>query len=70
VFPVRYELYILPTQCICVFRMVLTTNRDHFPKQHQPAGLCNGVSLRFLSGANQTFKCNLVDSGAGIAQSV
>jgi hypothetical protein len=28
------ELRILPTQCICVFRMVLTINSDCFPKQH------------------------------------
>jgi hypothetical protein len=27
-------LCILPTQCICVFRMVLTINRDCFPKHH------------------------------------
>jgi hypothetical protein len=33
-FPVRYKLYILPTQCICVFRMVLTINSDCFRKQH------------------------------------
>jgi hypothetical protein len=24
----------LPTQCICVFRMILTINSDYFPKQH------------------------------------
>jgi hypothetical protein len=30
VFPVRYKLYILPTQCICVFRTVLTINRDRY----------------------------------------
>jgi hypothetical protein len=34
VFPVRYHLYILPTQCICLFRMVLTKNSDCFPIQH------------------------------------
>jgi hypothetical protein len=28
------KLCILPTQCICVFRMVLTINSDCFPKQH------------------------------------
>jgi hypothetical protein len=28
------KLYILPTQCICVFRMVLTVNSDCFPQQH------------------------------------
>jgi hypothetical protein len=27
-FPVRYKLYILPTQCICVFGMVLTVNSE------------------------------------------
>jgi hypothetical protein len=27
-------LYILPTECIHVFRMVLTINSDCFPKQH------------------------------------
>jgi hypothetical protein len=27
-------LFILPTQCICLFRMVLTINSDCFPKQH------------------------------------
>jgi hypothetical protein len=32
--PVRYKLYILPTQCIGVFRKVLTINSDCFPKQH------------------------------------
>jgi hypothetical protein len=26
--------FILPTQCIYVFRMVLTVNSDCFPKQH------------------------------------
>jgi hypothetical protein len=28
------KLCILPTQCICVFRVVLTINTDCFPKQH------------------------------------
>jgi hypothetical protein len=28
------QLCILPTQCMCVFRMVLTINSDCFPKQH------------------------------------
>jgi hypothetical protein len=28
------KLCILPTQSICVFRMVLTINSDSFPKQH------------------------------------
>jgi hypothetical protein len=28
------KLYILPTQCICVFHVVLTVNIGYFPKQH------------------------------------
>jgi hypothetical protein len=28
------KLCILPTECICVFRTVLTINSDCFPKQH------------------------------------
>jgi hypothetical protein len=28
------KLCILPTECICVFRVVLTINSDCFPKQH------------------------------------
>jgi hypothetical protein len=28
------KLYSLPTQCIDVFRMILTINSDYFPKQH------------------------------------
>jgi hypothetical protein len=53
-FPVRYELnklklYILRTQCICVYRMVLTTNSDCFPKQHYPVGLCTGEVMCLLS---------------------
>jgi hypothetical protein len=27
-------VYILPTECICVFHMVLKINSDCFPKQH------------------------------------
>jgi hypothetical protein len=30
----RSGCYILPTQCIYVFRMILTINSDYFPKQH------------------------------------
>jgi hypothetical protein len=28
------KLSILPTQCVYVFRMVLTINSDYFPKRH------------------------------------
>jgi hypothetical protein len=47
VFPVRYKLCILPTHCICVFRMVLTINSDCFPKEHYPVGLCSGDVIFF-----------------------
>jgi hypothetical protein len=42
------ENCILPTQCICVFRMILTINSDYFPNQHYPVGLCSGDVMRFL----------------------
>ena len=29
-----YKLYVLPTQCICVFYVDLRTNSDYFPIQH------------------------------------
>jgi hypothetical protein len=32
--------------------MILTTNSDYFPKQHQPAGLCSGDVMCFLWGTN------------------
>jgi hypothetical protein len=28
------KLLILPTDCVCVLRMVLTIESDYFPKQH------------------------------------
>jgi hypothetical protein len=28
-----HKFYVLPTQCICVFRMDLRTNSDYFPIQ-------------------------------------
>jgi hypothetical protein len=37
-------LCILPTQCICVFRMAITTNSDTFPKQTNPKNLLKGQS--------------------------
>jgi hypothetical protein len=36
------KLCILPTQCICVFRMVLTVNCDYFCMQSWPTGLPSG----------------------------
>jgi hypothetical protein len=49
---VRPTLMFSPTQCICVFRMILTINSDYFPKQHYPVGLCSGDVMCFLWGTN------------------
>jgi hypothetical protein len=48
-FPVRYGL---PPQCICVFRMVLTTNKDSFPIEHYLVGSCSGDVMGFLWGTD------------------
>jgi len=29
-----HKVYVLPTQCICVFCVDLRTNSDYFPTQH------------------------------------
>jgi hypothetical protein len=51
------ELCILPTECVCVFRVVLTINSDCFPKQHQPVGLCNeGVMFSVRYGLKFSLK--------------
>jgi hypothetical protein len=49
------KLCILPTQCICVFRMVLTMNSDCFLKQHFPVGLCSGDVMCFLWNTNWNY---------------
>jgi hypothetical protein len=54
-FPSMYNQYILPTKCICVFRMVLTINSESFPKHHYPVWLCSGDIICFLWGANYAF---------------
>jgi hypothetical protein len=46
------KLCILPTQCICVFRMVLTINSHSFRKQHEQVALCSGDVVCFLWGTN------------------
>jgi hypothetical protein len=50
VFPVRYKLCILPTECICVFRMVLTINRACFP---------NNISLLVVVTETEIFLCEV-----------
>jgi hypothetical protein len=49
------KLYIPPTQCICVFHMVLTINSDCFPKHHELVGIWNGDVTCFLCGTNCSF---------------
>jgi len=34
------KLYILPTQYIYIFRIILSTNSDYVPNQHQQVGFC------------------------------
>jgi hypothetical protein len=36
------KLYILPTQCICLFTVLLTAVSSYFPKQFYPVSRCNG----------------------------
>jgi hypothetical protein len=42
----------LSTQCICVFRMVLTINSDCFHEHHWPVDLCSGDVMCFLWGTD------------------
>jgi hypothetical protein len=46
------KLCISPTQCIYVFRMLLTSNCGHVLKQHQEAGLRNWHAVCFLWDRN------------------
>jgi hypothetical protein len=48
-------IYILPTECLCVFRMVLTINSDRFPKQHKEVDLCSREVIGFLWGTYWIF---------------
>jgi hypothetical protein len=38
-----------------MFRVILRTNSDYFPKQHLPAGICNGAALLFFFDARTEF---------------
>jgi hypothetical protein len=46
------QLYILPTQCIYVFCVVLRTTSDYFPIQHQLTGFYNRDIECLLHGTN------------------
>jgi hypothetical protein len=48
------KLHSLPTQCIYMFRMILTINSDYFLKQDYPSGLCSGEVMCFLWGTDWT----------------
>jgi hypothetical protein len=53
VFPVRYGLSFRPTECICVFRMVLTINTDCFLNTWKNRKTVGGVvfyAVRVVSG--------------------
>lgn len=43
------ELWILPTQFIYMFHMILTTNNNNLPKQYSLIGVCIGDAIYFLS---------------------
>jgi hypothetical protein len=45
VFPRRYGLSVLSTDCICVFRVVLTINSDCLTKQHYRFGFLSTDSV-------------------------
>jgi hypothetical protein len=47
---------ILPTECICVFRMIATINSDYFLKQDLPIDCCCGDELYFPYGTDWIFK--------------
>jgi hypothetical protein len=34
------QLFMLPTECIYGFRMIIITNSDYLSKEHQPVDLC------------------------------
>jgi hypothetical protein len=59
-------LWVLPTECICVFHMVFTVNSDSFPKQHWPVGPCSGDIMfpaRYDLNCYVLFKRNSVFKG-------
>ena len=52
------QFYVLPTQCIYVFCVDLSTNSHYFPIQHQLTGLYNRDGVCLLRGTDWCFKCN------------
>jgi hypothetical protein len=42
------ELFVLPTECIYEFHVILSVNSDYFLKQQKQVDLCNGEVLCFL----------------------
>jgi hypothetical protein len=42
--------------CICVFRMILSVNRDYFLQQRKPVDIRNGEVWCFLSGTDWILK--------------
>jgi hypothetical protein len=46
------QFYVLPTQCIYVFCVDLTTNSDYFTVQHYLTGLCNCDGVCLLRGTD------------------
>jgi hypothetical protein len=46
------KLWILFTECVCMFHMVLTIHCDYFLKNHQLVDFCIGDVKCFLWGTN------------------
>jgi len=51
-----HRLYVLPTQCIYVFYVVLRTNSDYFPTQHKLTGFYNRDEKCLQRGTDWVFK--------------
>ena len=52
------QLYVMPTQCNCVFCVDLRTNSDYFTIQHGLVGFYNWDGVGLLRGTDWIFVCN------------
>jgi len=59
--------FILPSQYICLFRVILTVNIDYF-RIHRPAGVLLDTNRVFRELRNKSLY--MMQKGAGISQSV
>ena len=52
------QFYVLPTHCICVFCVDLSTNNHYFPIQHYLTGFYNRDGVCLLRGTDWVFIYN------------